>query len=78
MSTFRDTHLGRQPMTDNRHTDVELLASRGRWFDVRVRVQPHPRRAGWDIVLRIDGTYTDLADAERIAKFWREQITGGE
>lgn len=38
-----------------------------------VRVVPNPR-GGWDVVMLIDGHYSDKADAERLAEFWRDRF----
>lgn len=36
------------------------------------------RGDGWDVVLRVDGTYAERADAEAVAAWLREAVTRGE
>jgi hypothetical protein len=42
-----------------------------------VYVVPSAAGDGWDVVLRIDGTYADKADAEGVASMYRTALMDG-
>lgn len=50
--------------------NLDVLQKREDWFDVDLL----PRGAGWQVVLRIDGTYFREADAKRLCKWWAKQL----
>lgn len=52
-------------------TAAEFLTERRDFLMVRV---VRAEGAGWDIVLRIDGTYAEREDAEPVAAFMRKSI----
>lgn len=58
----------------------DVLADRASYYDPHrdpenVRISQNSRFGSWDVVIRIDGHYSSRADAERMAEFWREQLT---
>jgi hypothetical protein len=51
----------------------EPLADRGDFMEIMC-VPSGSWRGGWDICLRIDGTYTCESDARAMAEFWSERL----
>ena len=49
----------------------DFLAGRRRWL--RITTIPG-ERGGHDIAVVIDGSYSDAADAQRLAEFWAGQL----
>jgi hypothetical protein len=70
---FTDSELGLREMEQDYYqlglaqTPAEFLASRKTWLDDpgSVRIQENPRYGhGWDVVVWLDGTYSDREEAE--------------
>ena len=59
-------------------TPAEFLAWREAWLGGpgSVRVQENTRSGGWDVVVRLDGTYSDREEAEEAARCFRQEIPG--
>lgn len=56
----------------------EFIKYRANWIAEigSVRVQPAPGGHGWDVVLRIDGTYSDRTVAEYQAAAFQAEVHG--
>jgi hypothetical protein len=57
----------------DRETAAAFLDSRRDWMRVQV-VPGWVGGQGWDVVLRIDGTYGERVDAERVAAAMKRKI----
>lgn len=50
---------------------LEFMEDRYRWFDVGVVENVH---GGWDVSLRLDGAYSEKADAEDMAEWFTARL----
>ena len=53
-----------------RKDKVRVLLQREEWFKVQVMKEGK----GYNIVLCIDGKYSNLQDAKQLAQYWCEQL----
>lgn len=71
--TRRVSRLSRSgPVTDQGETTSEYMTERADFL--YVYAAPSVAGHGWDVVMRLDGTYADRADAEAAALMERSRI----
>jgi hypothetical protein len=57
------------------HNLAELLVSRERWLRLDVVPSQHHRDGrGWDIVLRLDGAYSNREQAEDVRQYFTDTL----
>ncbi len=72
---YRHDALEGDPVTPDDRTAAAFLSERRDFL--YVYVVRSAGGSGWDVVMRLDGTYTDRADAEGVVAMYRTALTDG-